>query len=462
MTIGRNDPCPCGSGKKYKKCCFDKDKPADTAKRFKEAENKLIKELVKFGHSRLMEQEQKKALDVFFAVARNAPRSFWSPEKEINFMGWFVFNYHTSSGQRVIEAFLERESYRLTSLEQEMLQKWISTWPCIYEVQDVEPGTGMLLENIFTGERTFVHDVSGSRQVKKWIILLAHVIPVGEIWRFASYIQPFFPHDKDRLIALAKKELSKYRRRNPGAGWPEFFINRVQVFFEFAFLKELNPEIPTLTNYDGDRIELWTAVYTFSNHGEIKKLLDNCRDLEPAEKDVYLWGREAGGTGPVPAGQEQRIILGRIFLEKDRLVLEVNSRRRLENGKKLLEDLCGGAITHRIDSMQDSRQLMRRGLETQKNKPVNENRRDVNEISPEEHEFVLGLMQEYYRNWVDQPVPALGGKTPRQAVKTRSGREKVRQLLKEFEFGQNYLSNKNASPLDLSEIWHELGLTRDT
>lgn len=24
--VGRNDPCPCGSGKKYKKCCLDKDK----------------------------------------------------------------------------------------------------------------------------------------------------------------------------------------------------------------------------------------------------------------------------------------------------------------------------------------------------------------------------------------------------------------------------------------------------
>jgi hypothetical protein len=22
---GRNDKCPCGSGKKYKKCCYDKD-----------------------------------------------------------------------------------------------------------------------------------------------------------------------------------------------------------------------------------------------------------------------------------------------------------------------------------------------------------------------------------------------------------------------------------------------------
>ncbi len=23
--VGRNDPCPCGSGKKYKKCCMEKD-----------------------------------------------------------------------------------------------------------------------------------------------------------------------------------------------------------------------------------------------------------------------------------------------------------------------------------------------------------------------------------------------------------------------------------------------------
>lgn len=25
---GRNDPCPCGSGKKYKKCCLEKDQAA--------------------------------------------------------------------------------------------------------------------------------------------------------------------------------------------------------------------------------------------------------------------------------------------------------------------------------------------------------------------------------------------------------------------------------------------------
>ena len=28
MKVGRNDPCPCGSGRKFKKCCAAKAEPA--------------------------------------------------------------------------------------------------------------------------------------------------------------------------------------------------------------------------------------------------------------------------------------------------------------------------------------------------------------------------------------------------------------------------------------------------
>lgn len=31
--IGRNDPCPCGTGKKYKKCCLAKDEAAAASAR---------------------------------------------------------------------------------------------------------------------------------------------------------------------------------------------------------------------------------------------------------------------------------------------------------------------------------------------------------------------------------------------------------------------------------------------
>lgn len=40
--IGRNDPCPCGSGKKYKKCCIDLDINFDKAPSSEEKENKTF------------------------------------------------------------------------------------------------------------------------------------------------------------------------------------------------------------------------------------------------------------------------------------------------------------------------------------------------------------------------------------------------------------------------------------
>lgn len=38
MKIGRNDPCPCGSGKKYKRCCLKKEQELQRQEREKKAE----------------------------------------------------------------------------------------------------------------------------------------------------------------------------------------------------------------------------------------------------------------------------------------------------------------------------------------------------------------------------------------------------------------------------------------
>ena len=32
-AIGRNEPCPCGSGKKYKKCCLERDEALERQNR---------------------------------------------------------------------------------------------------------------------------------------------------------------------------------------------------------------------------------------------------------------------------------------------------------------------------------------------------------------------------------------------------------------------------------------------
>ena len=44
MAIGRNDPCPCGSGKKYKRCCIRKDQEAKRVQRSMEWAQRVVGE----------------------------------------------------------------------------------------------------------------------------------------------------------------------------------------------------------------------------------------------------------------------------------------------------------------------------------------------------------------------------------------------------------------------------------
>ncbi|MFI5334790.1 MAG: SEC-C metal-binding domain-containing protein, partial [Chlamydiales bacterium] len=45
--VGRNDPCPCGSGKKYKKCCEEKTKHKKFDAQILPTEGEKAKEAVK-------------------------------------------------------------------------------------------------------------------------------------------------------------------------------------------------------------------------------------------------------------------------------------------------------------------------------------------------------------------------------------------------------------------------------
>ncbi len=42
-------------------------------------------------------------------------------------------------------------------------------------------------------------------------------------------------------------------------------------------------------------------------------------------------------------------------------------------------------------------------------------------------------LRSHYRHWADMDIPALGGKAPRQAMRTKDGRELVEALLRDFE-----------------------------
>ncbi|MFP5211883.1 MAG: SEC-C metal-binding domain-containing protein, partial [Acidobacteriota bacterium] len=81
QKVGRNDPCPCGSGKKYKKCCMAqheearKNMPADKLQEMEELQKrreKLEKDVQK-GFETLFTQDFKKAMGLASRLLENYP-----------------------------------------------------------------------------------------------------------------------------------------------------------------------------------------------------------------------------------------------------------------------------------------------------------------------------------------------------------------------------------------------------
>lgn len=71
-------------------------------------------------------------------------------------------------------------------------------------------------------------------------------------------------------------------------------------------------------------------------------------------------------------------------------------------------------------------------------------------------------MNEYYLKWLDKPIPALDNKTPREAVKSKKGREKVLDLLKTIENMEARKVKDTGRPflINIERLWKELGLKR--
>jgi len=70
--------------------------------------------------------------------------------------------------------------------------------------------------------------------------------------------------------------------------------------------------------------------------------------------------------------------------------------------------------------------------EDEKDRPMDERMPEPEpaDMPPEMIAHVQEMMDRHYREWIDTPVPALGGQTPRQACRTKAGRQQVTMLIR--------------------------------
>jgi hypothetical protein len=438
-TPGRNDPCWCGSGKKYKKCHLDADeRPQPAAPAIPDEHQTLRNRLGEFLMETASERDTRLALQEFFGDDPPDP-------DQMPLIDWMMHDWVPRRlGHTIMREYLLKHGAGLAPRERELIEAWSLSYVALYEVREVKVGSGLEVKDLVTGDVFFVHDVSLSKKLVRWDGLLARVVP-GERGHEFSGVG----------IAVPRNQLEPMRawmeedRLRTGLPWPEYLkrnLPRIRRQPEKLHTKWV--ESLQLSNTDGDELLFSKAVYRLVDRAALIAVLQNCPEIDKDDEGQrYVWLRG-------PAGEEGRTVLGSIRIEGAELVFESNSKKRNQRGKRMLAELAGPALKHLRDEFTTQREMKRRALDDPRPaEPVRD------EIPPEvRHQLITEYMEQHTAKWPDMAVPALDGKTPRQAVETAAGRLKVAALLRDFENIEAHKRQAGEPFYDVGRLRTELGL----
>ncbi|HEV7390108.1 MAG TPA: hypothetical protein VGO08_00580, partial [Burkholderiales bacterium] len=222
------------------------------------------------------------------------------------------------------------------------------------------------------------------------------------------------------------------------------------------------PEIPDLRNFEGDQLLLCEARYplaagTTCEH--IQTVLDARSEFRRADATFWNWvslERSARASSHESLSFETRLdddtlILGSVELKDNALVLAVNSQRRCDRGCTLLSGILGERVRPPSLKTETVEQMMASARAEPHQLDIPEDERCA---------IIHDYLDRHYRDVLDQPVPMLGGKSPRAAVRTDSGRIKVAGWLKMMENSTAKSADHNSALAiyDFGWLWNELGI----
>ncbi len=445
--VGRNDPCPCGSGRKYKKCCLAASASAPGA--YTKAESQIAwAALGRFASRAEFAGDRAAAEASFYApLSHGVPderRRGLIAESQLFFEGWFLCDFLFQDGRTAVDLFLEREGGGLRSGERRYLDRARLAHLRPYEVAGVKPGERLDLLDLWTGQRLQVEERLGSQQLAQWDILAARILlGAGDrpVIDGSAYLYPV--DAREAIMKELRRGYRKQKRATPGIDLSTFFKRMGRVFYLLWLQHVALRPLPRMVTAEGDDIVLARVVFDVKDREAVQAALAIRHDLERQRDGSYLWLQEEA---------EQRKGLGRVVLERNRLVFEATSRPRAERGRAMIEALCGSAVAYRATSYEDVGQAMKR-------RPTRA--AEVSEVPPEVQAAVVGqFYEEHYRKWLDVPVPALDGRTPREAARLKSAHPQLISLLKGMENMAERDRRAGRPAYDFRWMWGELGLER--
>lgn len=188
----RNAPCPCGSGRKYKKCHLAEDEAREAAAHGQgpDAED------ARATQRRLSARDPVHALDEritadALALARKrwggafgADQAFaafgYDFPARMAVLGWASAHLVGPDGLTALDLYVAERGDALDEAGRRLVEAQREAWFSLHEVVAVDPGRTLRLRDLLAGGERTVEEKSGSRTLRPHAVIMARVLDLGD------------------------------------------------------------------------------------------------------------------------------------------------------------------------------------------------------------------------------------------------------------------------------------------
>ena len=384
--VGRNDACWCGSGRKYKKCHLGHEQLS--------LDDRVGWLYLKACHHvfltdwRELLEEAAEARAIHGTADAKLPPGVDDP---------LLIDTVLFEGGAFAD-FLAKRGSLLPDDERLLADQWLLVDRSVFEVEQVHRGQGIEVRDVRTGDVLEVRERTASGQLRPGQLICTRVVPAGQTHRFFGGVEPVALHERDRLIDLLDSEPDP-------VDLVEFLSRR------FA--------PPTLVNTEGDALTMCEATVKVGDSARIEALLDDAFDRADDEPH---WIEHVTTNG-------MQRISATVALEGDQLRVHTNSEQRMDRVLAVLTRLDPSATV--LDDVRQPVRDVHEAAELAQQMPT-PGAGAFDPDDPQIAEALDGFIREYETAWLDEPIPALDGHTPRQAADDPTRRADLIKLLDSF------------------------------
>ena len=452
----RNAECLCGSEKKYKFCCIGKlPENIENYYGLLQKEGIIKNKLMRWFSENLTEEE----IDDYSYDFNGKKFSELEGEGNItSFLDWFFLEAKDKNGNEKFLGMILRDFSELFYPDEiAIINEWIkNTQAGIFEVTYLDKDRHKLtLKEVFTNKVYEITDVKASVNLIKLDVIFARVQKI-----FSNYYISGIANSYDRFMALG--QLKKFvedgynveKTLNPDITYEQFMNDNSK------FLNNFEAEIPKILAYDGTEAKSCEALYDIDSE-HIEKILDwfeNDKEFIVTEikysknkfksANISCINRRGDSIGN---NEENSIRFTSHFIDEEGNAISTEGGVDI-NGNELLIHTISENVLNKLMRKIDKNvghYLILKNKETKSMTQLSE-REEKDKGSIEDNDLKMkgigkAFMIDYYKKWCYQKIPALVNITPKQAVKTKEGRELLKRLLAEFE---NHERNKEKGGLE--------------